>query len=268
MTILNLKPSNCWKRKTFGGKLQKNRKNQDFSDNWKHGGVIINCTLLESQRPLRGWNQVVSETKASKMKETINWKYSNPGKIQIFTFSALTKNHTYCLRILKSTGYHICLKFWMFPFDLRKKRRIFANQTQNEIWHLNLKMSTSSIWESFQRTVLQGKNGSTGKNRYRKHGWVVIRADEGAGSTLGAGGKIYLLAAHEKHESKGFDRSGSLPIKSEKMQKIQGLAITKLRFHGVVVITSASHAEGPRFDAVWNQTVLKSNCEYCTQEHF
>ena len=135
MAILNLKPSNCWKRETLGAKLQKNRKNQDFSDNWKHGGVIINCTSLESQRPVRSWNQVVSETKASKMQETINWKYSNPGKIQLFTFSALTKIHTYCLKILKSTGDHISLKLWIIRFDLRKKKRTSANQkTENEIW--------------------------------------------------------------------------------------------------------------------------------------
>ena len=135
MAILNLKPLNCWKRETFGATLQKNRKNQDFSDNWKHGGVIINCTLLESQRPVRSWNQVVSETKASKMQETINWKYSNPGKIQLFTFSALTKIHTYCLKILKSTGDHISLKLWIIRFDLRKKKRTSANQkTENEIW--------------------------------------------------------------------------------------------------------------------------------------
>ena len=135
MAILKLKPSNWWKRETFGAKLQKNRKNQDFSDNWKHGGVIINCTLLESQRPVRSWNQVVSETKASKMQETINWKYSNPGKIQLFTFSALTKIHTYCLKILKSTGDHISLKLWIIRFDLRKKKRTSANQkTENEIW--------------------------------------------------------------------------------------------------------------------------------------
>ena len=137
MAILNLKPSNCWKRETLGAKLQKNRKNQDFSDNWKHGGVIINCSLLESQRPVRSWNQVVSETKASKMQETINWKYSNPGKIQLFTFSALTEIHTYCLKILKSTGDHISLKLWIIRFDLRKKKRTSANQTtENEIWQL------------------------------------------------------------------------------------------------------------------------------------
>ena len=135
MAILKLKPSNWWKRETFGAKLQKNRKNQDFSDNWKHGGVIINCTLLESQRPVRSWNQVVSETKASEMQETINWKYSNPGKIQLFTFSALTKIHTYCLKILKSTGDHISLKLWIIRFDLRKKKRTSANQkTENKIW--------------------------------------------------------------------------------------------------------------------------------------
>ena len=65
---------------TFGSKLQENTRNQDFSDNWKHGGVIITCTLLENQRPVRSWNQVVSETKASKMQETIKWKYSHPEK--------------------------------------------------------------------------------------------------------------------------------------------------------------------------------------------
>ena len=46
------------------------------------------------------------KTKREKMQETIKWKYSNAGKIQIFTFWAL-KIHPYCLRILKSTGDHI-----------------------------------------------------------------------------------------------------------------------------------------------------------------
>ena len=207
MAIPNLKPSNCWKRKTFGAKLQKNRKNQDFSDNWKHGGVIINCTLLESQRPVRSWNQVVSETKGSKMQETINWKYSNPGKIQIFTFWALTKIHPYCLRILKSTGDHICRKLWVIRFDLRKKNFCKPDNRKGYLAILNLKMSTCSIWESFQRTVLQEKNSSPGKIGYRKHGWVVIRTDEGAGSTVGTCGKIFFAAAHEKHVWNGFDRS-------------------------------------------------------------
>ena len=147
MAILNLKPSNCWKRKTLGAKLQENRKNQDLSDNWKHGGVIITWTLLESQRPVRSWNQVVSETKASKMQETINWKYSYPGKIQSFTFSSLTKIHTYCLKILKSAGDHISLKLWIIRFDLRKKKellqirqqkRIFGNSEPQKVNLLNL----------------------------------------------------------------------------------------------------------------------------------
>ena len=56
--------------------------------------------------------------------------------------------------------------------------------------------------------------------------------------------------------------------KRKKMQKNQGLAITNLRFHGVVVITSALHVEGQRFDAGCNQTVLKSVCEFRTQKQF
>ena len=73
--------------------------------------------------------------KRKKMQETINWKYSNAGKIQNFTFWALAKIHPYCLRILKSTGYHICLKFWKFQIDLGRKKMKFLNQTsQNEIW--------------------------------------------------------------------------------------------------------------------------------------
>ena len=42
-----------------------------------------------------------------------------------------------------------------------------------------------------------------------------------------------------------------------KKQKKQGLAVTNWRFYGVVVITSALHAEGHRFDTGWNQTVFK-----------
>ena len=73
--------------------------------------------------------------KREKMQETIKWKCSIAGKTEIFTFWALTKIHPYCLRILKSTRDHICLKFWILRFDLRKKKRAFANQTtENEIW--------------------------------------------------------------------------------------------------------------------------------------
>ena len=37
--------------------------------------------------------------------------------------------------ILKSTGDHICLKFWIIRFNLRKKKRSFVSQTtENEIW--------------------------------------------------------------------------------------------------------------------------------------
>ena len=136
--------------------------------------------------------------------------FQEPGKIQSFTFWALTKIHPYCLRILKSTVDHICLKFWILPFDLRKKKKNFCkpDNRKRNLAILNLKFSTCSIWESFQRTVLQEKNGSPGKIGYRKHGWVVTRTDEGAGSTVGTGGKIFFVAAHEKHISKGFDRSG------------------------------------------------------------
>ena len=150
------------------------------------------------------------KTKRGKMQETIKWKYSNAGKIQNLTFWALAKIHLYCLRILKSTGDHICSKFWKFRFDLRKKKENFCKSDNRNVYLaiMNLKRSTCSIWESFQRTVLQGKNGSPGKNRYRKHGWVVIRTDEGAGSTVGTGGKMSLVAAHEKNVSKGFDCSG------------------------------------------------------------
>ena len=60
--------------------------------------------------------------KREKMQETIKWKCSIAGKTEIFTFWALTKIHPYCLRILKSTRDHICLKLWMSRFDLKKSR--------------------------------------------------------------------------------------------------------------------------------------------------
>ena len=74
------------------------------------------------------------KTKREKMQETIKWKYSNAGKIQNFTFWALAKIHPYCLRILKSTGNHICLKFWKFRFDLRKKNKFGNQTTEKDIW--------------------------------------------------------------------------------------------------------------------------------------
>ena len=89
------------------------------------------------------------KTKREKMQETIKWKYSNAGKIQNFTFWALAKIHPYCLRILKSTGNHICLEFWKFRFDLRKKKRNFANQTtEKDIWQ---------IWTSKGQPAQSGK---------------------------------------------------------------------------------------------------------------
>ena len=74
------------------------------------------------------------KTKREKIQETIKWKYSNAGKIQNFTFWALAKIHPYCLRILKSTGNHICLKFWKFRFDLRKKNKFGNQTTEKDIW--------------------------------------------------------------------------------------------------------------------------------------
>ena len=146
--------------------------------------------------------------KREKMQETIKWKCSNAGKTQIFTFWALTKIHPYCLRILKSTRDHICLKFWILRFDLRKKKELlqirqqktkFGNSEPQNVNLLNL--------GKFSKDCSTRKR-KPGKNGYRKHGWVVIRTDEGAGSTVGTGGKMSLVAAHEKHVSEGFNRSG------------------------------------------------------------
>ena len=209
MAIPNLKLSNCWKRKTFGAKLQKNRKNQGFSDNWKHGGVIITCTLLENQRPVRGWNQVVSETKASKMQETIKLKIFSPRKNTNFHILGVNKDSPLLSKDFKVYWLSHLLKNLNVPNrSQQEKNEIFKSDiTKRNLAILNLKRSTCSIWESFQRTVLQEKNSSPGKIGYRKHGWVVIRTDEGAGSTVGTGGKIFFAAAHEKHVSNGFDRS-------------------------------------------------------------
>ena len=44
--------------------------------------------------------------------------------------------------------------------------------------------------------------------------------------------------------------------KSPKKCKKQRLAIINLRFHGVLIIIFVLDAEGHRFDAGWNQTVL------------
>ena len=146
--------------------------------------------------------------KREKMQETIKWKNSNAGKIQNFTVCALAKIHPYCLRILKSPGDHNCLKFWKFGFDLRKKNFCKSDNRKRNLAILNLKTSTCSTCESFQRTVLLGKNRNPGENGYREHGWVAIRTDEGTGLTVGTGVKNFLVAAHEKHVPKGFDRSG------------------------------------------------------------
>ena len=123
-TVKLLKKDNFWR------KVTETYKKPCFFYSWKHGGVIITCTLNENQSRVRSWNQVVSETKAWKKQETIKWKYSNAGKIQSFTFSALTKIHTYCLKILRSTGDHISLKLWIIRFDLRKKKELLQIRQQ------------------------------------------------------------------------------------------------------------------------------------------
>ena len=56
--------------------------------------------------------------------------HSRRAKIQSFTFSALTKIHTYCLKVLKSTGDHISLKLWIIRFDLRKKKELLQIRQQ------------------------------------------------------------------------------------------------------------------------------------------
>ena len=148
--------------------------------------------------------------KREKMQETINWKCSNAGKTQSFTFWALTKIHPYCLRILKSTRDHICLKFWIFRFNLRKKKRTFANQTtENEIWRFWMSNSQLAQTEKVF-TGLPHKKGMEArwKNAHKKHAGVMDRTDEGARYPVGTSGKNFLVAAHEKHVSKGFDRSG------------------------------------------------------------
>ena len=133
LAILNLEASNYWKNITFGGNLQKNTTKPSFfwlltawwSDyhlylTWKSAP----CSQLESSC-FR--NQSVKKCNKRSKEKILT---------QIFTFWALTKIHSYCPRNLKSTGDHICLEFWIFRFDLRKKKRTFANQTtENEIWH-------------------------------------------------------------------------------------------------------------------------------------
>ena len=83
--------------------------------------------------------------------------------------------------------------------QIRHQKPNMASQPQN-VNLLNL--------GKFSKDCSTRKNRSPGKTGYRKHEWVVIRADEVAGSTVGTGGKIFFVAAHEKHISKGFDRSG------------------------------------------------------------
>ena len=84
---------------------------------------------------------------------------------------------------------------------------------------------------------------------------------------MGTGGMNFVVAAHEKHHQKDSIAMANSQKKSGKKQRKQGLAITNLRFHGVLFNTSALHA-GFRFVAGWNQIVLISFCDYCTQNHF
>ena len=181
-----------------------------FFYSWKHGGVIITCTLNENQSHVRRWIQVVSETKAWKNARNDQMKMFYRRNNRNFHILGVKKDSSLLSKDFKVYSWSHLLIILNTPVRPQKEKKSFfkSDNRKRTLAIPNLKMSTCSIWESFQRTVLQGKNGSPGKNGYRKHGWVVIRTDEGAGCTVGTGGKMSLVAAHEKHVSEGFDRSG------------------------------------------------------------
>ena len=147
LAVLNLKPSNCWTRITFGGKLQKHTKNHVFLTPESMVEWLSHVLQTKIKAVFAVGIKSFLKQKREKMQETIKWKYSNAGKIQNFTFWASAKIHPYCLRILKSPGDHNCLKFWKFGFDLRKKKkflqirqqkRVFGNSEPQKVNLLNL----------------------------------------------------------------------------------------------------------------------------------
>ena len=171
--------------------------------------------------------------KREKMQETIKWKNSNAGKIQNFTFWALAKIHPYCLRILKSTGNHICLKFW-FRFNLRKKKELlqirqqktqFGNSDPQNVNLLNL--------GKFSKDCSTRKK--PGKKWIQK-AWMNIRTEEGK-DTVGTCLWFQLTRSTKRIRSQWLT-----PNKIRNSLNTR-YAITNMRFQGVVVITSASHAE-------------------------
>ena len=143
------------------------------------------------------------------MQETIKWKCSNAGKKTNFYILGVNKDSPLLSEDFKVYWLSHLLKILNVPVRSQKKKDFCqSDNRKRNLAILNLKMSTCSIWESFKRTVLQEKNRSPGKIGYSKQGWMVIRMDEGAGSTVGTGVKNFSVAAHEKHVSKGFDRGG------------------------------------------------------------
>ena len=77
----------------------------------------------------------------------------------------------------------------------------------------------------------------------------------------------FVVAAHAKHYQKDSIAMANSQKKSGKKQK-KGVAITNSIFYGVVVIKSALHAEGHRFDTGWNQTVFEISLRILNSKAF
>ena len=206
LAILNLKPSNCWERINFGGKIQKNTKNQVFLTPESMVEWLSPVLYMKISALFAAGIKLFPKPKPEKMQQTIKRKNSNAN----FHILGVNKDLPLLSKDFKVCSWSHLLKILNIPVRPQKEKKNFckSDNRKRNLAILNLKMSICLIWERFQRTVLPEKNGSPGKIGHRKHGWVVIRTDEGAGSTVGTGGKIFLVAAHEKHVSKGFDRSG------------------------------------------------------------
>ena len=202
------------------------------------------------------------------MQETINWKYSNPGKIRIFTISALTKIHTYCLKILKSTDYHICLKFWTFRFDLRKKRT-FANQTtENEIWQFwTSKCQPDQSGKVFnglfykKKTVAREKLDTVSTDEWslermkeQDPRWERVKRSFSQQLTRSTYQKDSIAVANSQKIRKNAQNARSRHHKIE-VPWCSGYHICLTRRRSPVRCRLESNC-------------LRSICEYCTQEHF
>ena len=106
-----------------------------FFYSWKHGGVIINCTLNENQSRVRRRIQVVSETKAWKNARNDQMKMFYRRKNRNFHILGVNKDSSLLSKDFKVYSWSHLLKILKIRVRPQKEKKNFANQTtEKDIW--------------------------------------------------------------------------------------------------------------------------------------